>query len=139
MREFPSPHDDKTLIDIRATISAELTGAEVCNGQRTRGGGKSIDSTKVYRINSTAHLINNDFRRERSVYKRGHARASTAGARQRIELEESFAKRNGDSIRGRLWQSNRLLKTAWRYVVSRPDRITNDRVRGRFELAHAEV
>lgn len=91
MQEFPSPRDDKTLIDIRATISAELTGAEMCNGRRTRGGGggKSIDSTKVYRINSTAHLINNDFRRERSVYKR----ASAAAARGRIEFEESFAKR----------------------------------------------
>lgn len=77
-RNFQVGHDDKTLIDIRATISAELTGG-VCNDRRTRGRGqarrsvKSIDSTKVYRINSTAHLINNDFRRERFVYNRARA------------------------------------------------------------------
>jgi len=49
VQEFPSPRDDKMLIDIRATISAKLTSAEVCNDRRTRsGGGKSIDSTKEF-------------------------------------------------------------------------------------------
>jgi len=48
VQEFPSPRD-KMLIDIRATISAKLTSAEVCNDRRTRsGGGKSIDSTKEF-------------------------------------------------------------------------------------------
>lgn len=100
--EFPSPRD-KTLIDIRATISAELTGAEVCNGQRTRGGGgKSIDSTKVYRINSTAHLINNDFRRERSVYKRAATRAPPPPRPLENRARRAVLQNDSDNIGGRL-------------------------------------
>lgn len=103
-RNFPSPRDDKTLIDIRATISAELTGA--ARRCVTAGGhaaaGKSIDSTKVYRINSTAHLINNDFRRERSVYKRGHAPVPPPPPRsqRRESSSKSRLQNDGDNIGG---------------------------------------
>lgn len=37
---FQVERDDKTLIDIRATISAELIDRGVCNGRRTRGRGR---------------------------------------------------------------------------------------------------
>lgn len=135
MQEFPSPRDDKTLIDIRATISAELTGAEVCNGRRTRGGGgggKSIDSTKVYRINSTAHLINSDFRRERSVYKRGHATSAAVAGESRVRrvvcettaiISEGAERRNrstSNAPRRSRSRNQPFIKTARRCAASPP-------------------